>query len=150
MDKQPSPLKSQMKSNAKQIRVHGASRVEPSGHEPANFVFYSNPILALMCMPARRPSDIPLHDAARISGVHPDLLLYYCRLGLLGAKRAGEGRSALFDAEALDGIGRIEHYRRRLGVRRRALHLVEELWREGERLQIEIEFLRPQDVPSPV
>ena len=56
-----------MKSNAKQIRVHGASRVEPSGHEPANFVFYSNPILALMCMPAAVPCSADISPATSAS-----------------------------------------------------------------------------------
>ena len=46
-----------------------------------------------------------------------------------------------FDENALHEVRRIEHYRRHLGVGRRAVPLICELRREGERLQIELRFL---------
>jgi len=72
------------------------------------------------------------------------LLLYYCRTGLLGPDRADVAKNPVFDAAAINEIERIEHYRRHLGVQRKALHLVEELWREGERLRVELRFLQPK------
>jgi DNA-binding transcriptional MerR regulator len=111
-------------------------------------VFYTSPVVTLVCVPPGPARSVSLAAAARLSGVHPELLLYYCRTGLLGPERAAQGGGhPVFDAEALEEIGRIEHYRRHLGVQRRALHLVEKLWREGERLRIELRFLKPQGGP---
>jgi DNA-binding transcriptional MerR regulator len=98
--------------------------------------------MTLVCLPIEAPACFSLKTVAGITGVHPEMLLYYCRLGLLGPQRAAMEREVTFDEEALLEIGRIEHYRRHLGVHRRALPLVCNLRREGERLQIELRFLR--------
>jgi DNA-binding transcriptional MerR regulator len=84
----------------------------------------------------------PLDAAALMTGVHPEMLRYYCRLGLLGTRRAGTEREPTFDDNALYDIRRIEHYRRHHGVSRRALPLVFALLREVERLENEVRFLR--------
>ena len=107
------------------------------------FVFYSSPLLALVCLPETPPATFTLAVAAEETGVHPELLLYYCRLGLLGPARARRGVQPTFDGAALEEISRIEHYRRHLGVQRRALPLVCALWREGERRHIQLRFLEP-------
>ncbi len=107
-----------------------------------NFTFYANPILAIVCQPARAPALFSLELAADLTGVHPEMLRYYCRRGLLGAERAANPRCLLFDAEALREVRRIEHYRRNLTISRRALPLICELRRQAERQHIEIHFLR--------
>lgn len=70
------------------------------------------------------------------------MLRYYCGLGLIDGLDGIMGSGLLFDKNALREIRHIEHYRRHLGVGRRALPLVCELRRRGERLRIELPFLR--------
>jgi hypothetical protein len=79
--------------------------------------------------------------AADLAGVDPGLLAFYCEAGLLGAERT-EAATATFDDDALFEIRRIEEVRRRYAVDRRALPLLSGLWREVERLQAELRFLR--------
>ena len=99
-------------------------------------------MLALVCVPADAPALFSLDAAADLTGVHPEMLRYYCRLGLLGEDRATRANAPTFDEEALREVRRIEHYRRHLAVSRRALPLICELRREAERQDIEIHFLR--------
>jgi hypothetical protein len=108
----------------------------------ANFTLYANPTLTLACVPAEALVRFSLEAAADLTGVHPELLRYYCRLGLIDACRGVLEEDMSFEVEALHEVRRIEHYRRHLGVGRRALPLVCELRRESERLQIELHFLR--------
>jgi hypothetical protein len=106
------------------------------------FAFHVNPTLALACVPAGEPVRFSLETAAGLTGVHPELLRYYCRIGLLGPELAGGTREPAFDEEALHEVRRIEHYRRHLAVSRQALPLVCALRREADRRHIEIHFLR--------
>jgi DNA-binding transcriptional MerR regulator len=106
------------------------------------FTFHLNSTLTLVCVPAGTPAPFSLGVAADLTGVHPDMLRYYCRVGLLGVDRTGMLREPTFDEDALQEVRRIEHYRRHLAVSRRALPLVCELRREAERRHIEIHFLR--------
>lgn len=108
----------------------------------ANFTFYANPTLALVCVPADAPVLFSIDDAAYLTGVHADMLRYYSRTGLIESSRGVVGPDLSFDENALGEIRRIEHYRRNLGVGRLALPLVCELQREGERRHIELHFLR--------
>jgi DNA-binding transcriptional MerR regulator len=87
------------------------------------------------------PGDLSLLEVGRLTGVHPQLLLYYCRLGLLAPADGHLWDGPTFDRDAVAQVLRIEHYRDTLGVKRRALHLICELWREAERQQIDLEFL---------
>jgi hypothetical protein len=118
------------------------SRPQSAETIATNFTFYANPTLTLVCMPSAAPVLFPLEVAADLTGVHPEMLRYYCRLGLLGDQRAGMELAPTFDEDALCEVRRIEHYRRHLAVSRRALPLLCELRREAERQQIEIHFLR--------
>ena len=104
------------------------------------FTFYVSPTRALVCVPTA--ARFSLGAAADLTGVHPEMLRYYCRLGLLGADRTEIEREATFDEEAIHEVRRIEHYRRHLAINRRALPLICELRREAERQHIEIHFLR--------
>ncbi len=79
--------------------------------------------------------------AADLAGIDPALLVYYCQAGLLGASRT-DPAAAAFDDDAIFEIRRIEQVRRHYGVDRRALPLLCGLWREVERLQAEVRFLR--------
>jgi DNA-binding transcriptional MerR regulator len=98
-------------------------------------------------MPAETSALFSLGVAADLTGVHPDMLRYYCRIGLLGVDRTGMLHEPTFDEDALQEVRRIEHYRRHLAVSRQALPLVCELRREAERRHIEIHFLR---CPEPI
>jgi DNA-binding transcriptional MerR regulator len=80
-------------------------------------------------------------EASANTGVSQDLLKYYCRTGLLGRKFALE-ENPTFDDSALYEIRRIERLRTEYGVSRRALPLFCDLFRQVERLQNEIRFLR--------
>ncbi|MEI6535067.1 MAG: MerR family transcriptional regulator [Verrucomicrobiaceae bacterium] len=82
-----------------------------------------------------------LDAAAVLAGVHPDLLRYYCRAGLLGEARA-QDHEPVFDDDALYELRRIEHYRRHHGVNLRALPLVFDLLREIEQLHAELRLNR--------
>ena len=115
--------------------------VQP-GTVATTFTFLVNPTLTLVCVPAGAPALFSLGIAADLTGVHPDMLRYYCRVGLLGVDRTGMLHEPTFDEDALLEVRRIEHYRRHLAVSRRALPLVCELRREADRRHIEIHFLR--------
>jgi DNA-binding transcriptional MerR regulator len=108
---------------------------------PVNFVFYACPTLALACRPPGEAPRFPLGAAAHLTGVHPDLILYYCRLGLLSHYRLAMTDEITFDAAALEEIHQIEHYRRNLGVHRRALPLLCGLRDEARELHIDLPFL---------
>jgi DNA-binding transcriptional MerR regulator len=88
------------------------------------------------------PAVYSLEDAARLAGVHPEMLRYYCQLGLFGEARARPEAELVFDDDALYELRRFEHYRRRHGVNRQTLRLICDLWRDVERLEAELRFLR--------
>lgn len=106
-----------------------------------NFTFYTNPTLALALVPVTAPAYYSLEAAAQLSGVHPEMLRYYWRLGLLEAHHGAWEDELFFDADAIQEVRRLEHYRRHLGVSRRALPLICELRRASERQHIELRFL---------
>lgn len=99
---------------------------------------------ALMLVEAAevRPASYSLETTAALAGVHPEMLRYYCRLGLLGEAHARAEAEPVFDDDALYELRRFEDYRRRHGVDRPTLRLICGLRREVERLQAEIRFLR--------
>ena len=107
-----------------------------------DFIFYTNPVLTLVCVPPDSPVLFSLEDTADLTGVHPDLLLYYWRSGLIEGRRGEPETGLFFDENALNEIRRIEHYRQHLGVGRRALPLICELQRTSARQKIELHFLR--------
>ena len=106
-----------------------------------NFTFYETPGLALVCMPAGAQRLFSLEAAARLTGVHPEMLRYYSRAGLIGYVPGRFEDEVFFDEDTLHEIRRIEHYRRHLGIGRRALPLICELRREGERQHVQLQFL---------
>jgi DNA-binding transcriptional MerR regulator len=106
-----------------------------------NFTFYSSPTLALVCVADDAPALFSLDEAASLTGVHQEMLRYYCRLGLIGGLHRFAATGLFFDLDSLLEIRRIEHYRRHLGVGRQALPLICDLRRQGERLDIDLPFL---------
>jgi hypothetical protein len=105
------------------------------------FVFHTNPVLLLVCAPASVPARVSLAAAAELAGVHPELLRYYCRLGVIESHRDGTTGEPTFDENPIHEVRRLEHYRRHLGVCRRALPLLCALRREGQRQHLTLRFL---------
>ena len=106
-------------------------------------VAYS-PTYALVLLPVAEagPATYSLEDAARLGGVHPEMLRYYCRLGVLGETRAQPEAELAFDDDALFELRRFEHQRRHHGIDRNTLRLICGLRRDVDRLQAEVRFLR--------
>ena len=105
-------------------------------------VFANNYSLTLVTVTEAGPAIYSLEDTARLARVHPELLRHYCRLGLFGEARARPEAELVFDDDALYELRRFEHYRRRHGVNRQTLRLICDLWRDVERLEAELRFLR--------
>ncbi len=105
------------------------------------FTFYLNPTLTLACLPDGAAALFSIDDVASLTGVHPEMLRYYSRVGLIESHPGDWETELFFDEEAIQEIRRIEHYRRHLGVGRHALPLICELRREGERRHIDLHFL---------
>ena len=105
-------------------------------------VFSEKYSLTLVRVIAASPATYSLEAAARLADVHPEMLRYYCRLGLFGEARARAGAELIFDDDALYELRRFEHYRRHHGLNRKTLRLICGLWREVERLQAELRFRR--------
>lgn len=105
-------------------------------------VLFENYSLMLVEVTEARPASYSLETAAALAGVHPEMLRYYCRLGLLGETHARGETEPVFDDDALYELRRFEDYRRRHGVDRSTLRLICGLRREVERLQAEVRFLR--------
>lgn len=131
-------------------RKTGTHALEKSGSARAphpkktierNFAFYTNPTLALVCVPSSASAHFSIDDAAHLTGVHAEMLRYYSRAGLIDSRRGFLETDLFFDENALHEIRRIEHYRQHLGIGLRALPLICELRRASERLQIELRFL---------
>ncbi len=99
-------------------------------------------LLALVHVIEVRPATYSLEAAAQLADVHPEMLRYYCQLGLFGEARAHPDTLLVFDDDALYELRRFEHYRRHHGVNRKTLRLLCGLWHEVESLQKEIRFLR--------
>jgi DNA-binding transcriptional MerR regulator len=98
--------------------------------------------LTLVCVDVARPTTYSLEVAAQLAGVHPEMLRYYCHLGLFGEEHAQPEAKLIFDDDTLYELRRFEHYRQHHGINRRTLRLICSLWHEVERLQTELRFLR--------
>lgn len=98
--------------------------------------------LTLVRLPEVRPEHYTIETAARLAGIHPEMLRYYCRLGVLGEERAQPEIEPILDDDALYELRRFEYYRQQHRVDRQTLRLICHLRREVERLEAEIRFLR--------
>lgn len=105
-------------------------------------LFSEKYFLAIVATPPPGPATYSLAAAAQLADVHPEMLRFYCRLGLFGAALAQSESQLLFDDAALFELRHFERYRRQHGVNRRTLRLIFGLRREVERLQAEVRFLR--------
>ena len=101
-----------------------------------------HPLTLVLVREAIRPTPYSLQAAAGLADIHPEMLRYYCRLGILGEALARPSAELTFDDDAIYELRRFEHYRRHHGVNRKTLRLLCDLWREVERLRNEVRFLR--------
>jgi len=99
-------------------------------------------LLSLVVWTEAGPTTYSLETAARLAGVHPEMLRHYCQLGLFGEALSQPEAELIFDDNALYELRRFEHYRQQHGVSRKTLRLLCGLWREVDRLQNELRFLR--------
>jgi DNA-binding transcriptional MerR regulator len=98
--------------------------------------------LTLITIREAAPATYSLETAARLVGVHPEMLRYYCRVGLIGEAHGEADAEPVFDDDAICELRRFERFRRQHGLDRRTLRLIFSLRREVERLQAELRFLR--------
>jgi putative ubiquitin-RnfH superfamily antitoxin RatB of RatAB toxin-antitoxin module len=98
--------------------------------------------LVLVSLREAGPSTYSIEDAARMAGIHPELLRHYCRLGIFGRSMAAKDADPVFDDDSLYELLRFEHFRRFHGWNRRTARLICNLLREVERLQAELRFRR--------
>lgn len=89
-----------------------------------------------------RPPTYSLETTAALAEVHPEMLRYYCRLGLLGEARTNTETDPTFDDDALYELRQFEAYRRNHGLDRSTLRMICQLRREVERLSFELRFAR--------
>ena len=101
-----------------------------------------HPLTLVLVTETIRPTTYSLEAAADLVDIHPEMLRYYCQLGILGEVFARPGTELIFDDDAIYELRRFEHYRRHHGVNRRTLRLLCDLWRDVERLRSEVRFLR--------
>lgn len=105
----------------------------------SDFVLVKKHTLAVVSVPMEQQA-YSVEEASQMADVHPDLVRYYCRAGLLG--KQGDGQEWVLDDEALYDLRRIEHYRRHHRVNLRALPLLFGMLREIESLRAELRFMR--------
>ena len=98
--------------------------------------------LVLVSLREAGPATYNLDDAARLAGIHPEMLRHYCRLGIFGAPLAPPQADPIFDDDLLFELHRFERYRRTHGLNRRTARLICDLLREIDRLQAELRFQR--------
>ena len=101
-----------------------------------------HPLTIVLVTETGRSTTYSLEAAAVLADIHPEMLRYYCRLGVLGEVLARPSAELIFDDDAIYELRRFEHYRQRHGVNRKTLRLLCDLWREVERLRNEVRFLR--------
>lgn len=108
----------------------------------SNFVIVEQHSLTITEFGSAGRQQYSIEEASQHTAVHPDLLRYYCRAGLLGKTHMESDDTTTFDDDCLYEIRRIEHYRHEHSVNLRALPLVLGLLREIESLRREVAFLR--------
>ena len=108
----------------------------------SNFVILEGRSVELVAVPSSTGARYSIDAAAQLAAVHPDMVRYYFRRGMLGTLGAGSEAEHSLDDDALYELRRIEHFRRRFGLNRRALLLLSRLLRDVERLEDEIRFHR--------
>jgi DNA-binding transcriptional MerR regulator len=93
-------------------------------------------------LPPHISSVYTLTQAAVLGGVHPDMLRYYCQIGLVRPTSTFHGTDPSFDDTAVYELRRFEYYRRHQGISRRTLRIIWALRHEIDRLKTELHFLR--------
>ena len=104
----------------------------------SNFVIVERHTLVLAPAEPSGRSTHSLAGAAELAGVHPEMVRYYCRLGLVAPVGEDPKAEPVFDDDAIYELRRIEHFRRHYGVNRSALPLISRLLRDVARLEAEL------------
>lgn len=81
-----------------------------------------------------RPNLMPLEDAARRLGLHPDIVRRFLEFGLLEPAEV-TGAEIMLDSVALHRIGVIQHLRRDLGINLPGIGVILELLDRLDALQ---------------
>jgi DNA-binding transcriptional MerR regulator len=105
-------------------------------------IFTKQTSLTLVSVTEVAPATYSLEAAASLAGMHPEMLRYYCQLGLLGESPVGPETELIFDDDSLCKLRRFESYRRNHGMNRKTIRLIFSLFRDIEILQTELRFLR--------
>jgi hypothetical protein len=141
-DRLAHPARREGEREAEHSGPAGIAHLTPEEHAPGlEIALYSSPVVGLAVRARPRRGGVTLADVGRLTGVHAQLIRYYCRLGLLAPSPGSGVDPLIFDASVVEDLRRIEHYRCTLGVKRRALTLMCELRREAARQDLELEFL---------
>ena len=104
----------------------------------SNFVILERRADALASANPPGRAAYSLEAAADLAGVHPEMIRYFCRLGVVTPVRGDAGSDPVFDDDAIYEMRRVEHFRRYYGVSRRALPLISRLLRDVARLEAEL------------
>ncbi len=83
-----------------------------------------------------------LTTAARLAGIHPERLRYYCRIGLLSGFPDPEESGPRFTDHSVYEIRRIEFLRREHGVNLSGIRIILDLMRRNEILTETLRFHR--------
>ncbi len=83
-----------------------------------------------------------LTTAARLAGIHPERLRYYCRIGLLSGITDAEESRPRFNDHSVYEIRRIEFLRREHGVNLSGIRIILDLMRRNEVLTETLRFHR--------
>ncbi|HUF60654.1 MAG TPA: chaperone modulator CbpM [Verrucomicrobiales bacterium] len=83
-----------------------------------------------------------LAGAAELSGLHPDLIRDLCRAGFVETRVSDDEEQWYFDDHALYMLRRVHEWREHKGINLRGIRLILELFREMDRMEREIRFLR--------
>ncbi len=123
--------------------LHNQRRGQVKGERMATRIVLSQgQVLVPACLPTGSEfRGFSLEVAATYLGIHPDLLDYYCRRGLLGESMRGE--SPRFSPEVLEQVRLIGYYRSRLKAGRLALRLLCEFHRLCVKNHVTIAVLNP-------
>ena len=98
--------------------------------------------IALLAVREIIPNTHSLENASRLTGMHPALILYYCRRGLLGPSPKALGPESTFDDDSVHGLLRFQSIRRELHLERRTALLICMLMHQVESLQKDLQYHR--------
>ena len=88
------------------------------------------------------PAVYTLDELAELGEIRPEMLRYYCRLGIFGEARVKPDSDLEFHDDDLYLLRRVELFRKEHSVKPRTLRVIVELWNEIGLLRAERRFLK--------